>query len=511
MKKIVVLVIALVLLLGVAPWGIGRMAEQRVNAGLDRFIEQAPYLSIVERQWTSGWFRSEQQVTFEVLGPWLEAMNRAAARDDEDGEVDEEAYAQGDEDVEDADAASEDAEADDADDSAAPIQPIRFSIRNEILHGPVLWPASIGLVRINTRLVLSDEVRQKLVDFLGTDEPVRMSTRVGFFGGGNTNFRGEGRTVTVKGEPGSFKYEDFELDFGYSKNFDDIQIQGDWPGFEVSGSASGASMQIRGLYVVGESERVLGELYDGNVKFAVKEIRFVDAEESVSTVEDMRYEVGTEVEKGFFDVSARLGTGRIRNPALEQIDLQLDEVHYDFTLRHLHAETLNALAKSFKGLYSRPVTTVEDVDAAILEPFREHGIALLEHDPALSIDRIGVVTPEGEAYLKGVIRLVGVTEEDLANNPMGMLAKLEADMTIEAPLRLIEKAPNGATTMGVALDQGFARREGEKLVSRIVFKGGELKVNDKPVPLPGLGGGGPGMDDEDDGDYGYGEDDIGEE
>ena len=95
MKKSVIVVLVLVLLLGVAPWGIGRIAEQRVNAGLDRLVEQAPYLSIVERKWTPGWFRSEQQVTFEVLGPWIEAMNPAtvmaeiekAQQAGEDGDV----------------------------------------------------------------------------------------------------------------------------------------------------------------------------------------------------------------------------------------------------------------------------------------------------------------------------------------------------------------------------------------------------------------------------------------
>src|SRR4029434_5024856 len=77
MKKTVIAVVVLVLLLGVAPWGIGRLAEKRVNAGLDRLVEEAPYLSIVERKWTSGWFRSEQEVTFELLGPWMNAMNPA--------------------------------------------------------------------------------------------------------------------------------------------------------------------------------------------------------------------------------------------------------------------------------------------------------------------------------------------------------------------------------------------------------------------------------------------------
>ena len=75
MKKIVVAGVVLLLVLVVAPWGVGRVAEKRVNDGLDQLVKEAPYLSIAERKWTRGWFRSEQEVTFEVLGPWTRALN----------------------------------------------------------------------------------------------------------------------------------------------------------------------------------------------------------------------------------------------------------------------------------------------------------------------------------------------------------------------------------------------------------------------------------------------------
>ena len=61
MKKIIVIALALLAVLVLAPWGIGAVAEKRVNAGLDQLVETAPYVSIVERKWTRGWFRSEQE------------------------------------------------------------------------------------------------------------------------------------------------------------------------------------------------------------------------------------------------------------------------------------------------------------------------------------------------------------------------------------------------------------------------------------------------------------------
>src|SRR6187551_2936721 len=81
MKKIVVVVAVLALALIVAPWGVGRVAETRLNAGLDKLVEQAPYLKVVDRKWTGGWFKSEQVVTFEAFSSWIEAMNPKAIED----------------------------------------------------------------------------------------------------------------------------------------------------------------------------------------------------------------------------------------------------------------------------------------------------------------------------------------------------------------------------------------------------------------------------------------------
>ena len=219
MKKIVVLVVVLVLLLLVAPWSIGRVAEKRVNAGLDRLVQEAPYLSIVERKWTSGWFRSEQKVTFELVGPWLKAMNLATVFEEiEKAEAEQVAEQPG---------AAEDAAAPEAEkpaDVQVAVPPIRFTVRNEILHGPVLWPASLGIARVNSKVVLSEDIRKKLLGIFGTDEPVRISSRVGFFGGGSTRLSGDGQTVKLPDAAGTVSYDDNQLDIGYSKNLDDFDM-----------------------------------------------------------------------------------------------------------------------------------------------------------------------------------------------------------------------------------------------------------------------------------------------
>ena len=447
MKKITIAALLLILVLVAAPWGIGQLAEQRVNAGLDRIVEQAPYLTIAERKWTRGWFRSEQQVTFEVLGTWMRALDPGGASG----------------------------------------EPLRFTVRNEILHGPVLWPLSLGIARVNTRLELDAKTRQKIVDVFGSDDPVRMSTRVGFFGGGTTRLSGDGRTIKPKGGKGSLKYDDFKLDTSYSGDLDDIDIKGSWPSIEIL-PTEGGSVLIEDVTLVSRNERILGDLYDTDARLRVDKVRVIGPDKSETLVEGVHYLVDTQVDKDFINLGAKFGSGKVRNKELDEMKLQLDEVHYDFTLRRLHTQTLADFYGAFKKMYANPVATAAGADAALLAPLRKYGAELLKYDPELAIDRIGVATPDGNGYLTGVLRLKGATAEEFQAGFLALVAKLEADINIEMAQKLIEKIPSGATSAGAAIDAGYAKRDGDRLVSHIEFKRGELKVNGKTQGIPGLGG-----------------------
>ena len=465
MKKITIAGLLLLLVLVAAPWGIGQLAESRVNAGLDRLVEQAPYLTIVERKWTRGWFRSEQQVTFELFAPWTRALGPAATPGD-------------------VVVAAPDAV---PPAPVAPAEPIRFTVRNEILHGPLLWPAGLGIARVNTRLELDAKTRQKIVEIFGSDDPVRISTRVSFFGGGTTRLYGDGRTIQLKGGRGSLEYDDYELAVSYSGDLDDIDLEGSWPELEIL-PPEGGSVLVDDVSLVSRNERILGDLYDTDLRLRVDEVRVVGPDKSQTLIEGVHYLVDTRADQDFLDVSGKFGSGQVKSKELEELKLDLDEVHYDFTLRHLHLETLAEMAKAFKQMYARPMATVADLDAGMITPLKQYGAQLLKYGPEFVIDRIGVTTPDGDGYIKGVLRLKGATAEDFQAGSMALIGKIEADIHIEVAQKLVEKIPSGATTAGAAVDSGYATRAGEKLVSHIEFKAGQLTVNGKVQGIPGIGG-----------------------
>jgi uncharacterized protein YdgA (DUF945 family) len=365
---------------------------------------------------------------------------------------------------------------------------IRFTVKNEILHGPLLWPASLGLARINSKLVLDQEIRKKLIDNFGTDEPLRISTRVGFFGGGSTTFSGDGGQVKFEDGSGTLAYDDFDFTVGYSGSLDDFDVKGEIP--RISGDDSRDSMryELTGLTLVGKSERVKGDVYDADYRFLIDKVVLIDATTQEATVDGVHYIVKASTHEDFMDVSSKFGTGQVKHPALAEQQIELNEIHYDFTLRRLHTDTLARLMADIKAMYTKPVATMADVDAAVMAPFKTHGFALLKHDPEYVFDRVGIVTSDGEGVIKGVVRLKGLEESDIAHGFLAWLGKIEADFTFECAQKLIDKLPNGAAGAGVMVDQGFAKREGEMLVSHIEYKQGDLRINGKAQGIPGLGG-----------------------
>jgi uncharacterized protein YdgA (DUF945 family) len=443
-KKSVIVVALLALMLVAAPWGIGRIAEHRVDRGIEQLVEVAPYLRIAERSYTPGWFRSEQEVTFELVGPGAGALGPR--------------------------------------DGKSP----RFTIRNEILHGPVLWTSGFGIARVNTRIAVPEPMRRSMVDTFGTDEPLRISTRIGFFGGRKTTFAGDARKVALENGGGEISWEDLRVDVSYSSDLDSIAIAGDWPRVEFRDRAGTTSGVIEDVTIDGESERVEGDLYDGDLELRVDKVAMKQPSGGYEA-EDVYYVADSSLDGDFMSVTFGFGTGEVAGSSLSMFGSKVEEMHYDFAVRRLHTKTLARLMTTIKESYTKTPVAGVSAEIATLEPIKAQTFALFEHDPELVIDRLGLTTPDGEAYFKGVIRFKGVTEEDLAIGGLGLIGKLDAEIEFAGHRKVVEKFPGGATSVGEMIDNGYVVREGDKLLSKIEYRRGALTINGKPQGIPGLG------------------------
>lgn len=492
MKKIVVVVAVLVLALIVAPWGVGKVAEKRLDEGLDKLVEQAPYLKVVDRKWTGGWFKSEQVVTFEAFSSWIDAMNpkaieEAMKKDAADAAASAES---GDEPavVASPDAVPPSADAP-ADEAPAPVEPeiLRFTIRNEVWHGPVLGLSGLGIARVKSHLVLSDETQKKITEIFGPKDPLEIVTRVGFTGGGTTTFTSEGRTIKPDSKS-EISWETFTLAIGYSRDADKYDLDGKWPKLVFTSHENKTQFVLTDMKVDGVGKRISGDLFDSDFTFGIDKLGILGGDGERVEVAKVHYNLESDAKDGFLEFGAKTGTGEVKSKLLSSIGIELKEIHYDFSMRRLHIETLAKMVAGIKAAYAKPLTNALELNKVAFAPLKEQGVELLKYDPEFSIDRMGIVTPEGDGYLKGVISLKGATVEDFAGNGMGFIAKIHADLTIDVSEKMIQKFPNGSMGAGAAVDSGYVQRKGDRLVCKILFANGALTINGKPQAIPGLGG-----------------------
>src|SRR5262245_60138539 len=137
MKKYIIAAAVLVVALAIAPVAIGKLAQQRIDANLDKLLLEAPFLSISRREYHGGWFNSEMDVTFELFSGLLPGRG-----------------------------------------SGVP----HFTVHSDIRHGPILG-SGIGMARVKSHFVIEDkELRTKLEEIFGDDQPFDISTVIGLTG-----------------------------------------------------------------------------------------------------------------------------------------------------------------------------------------------------------------------------------------------------------------------------------------------------------------------------------------
>jgi uncharacterized protein YdgA (DUF945 family) len=445
LKKIVWIAVLLGLVLGAAPLAIGKLAEQRVDKGLDQLLAAAPYLSIVERRYSSGWFSSEQVVTFELFGPWTRALQSALPAQN----------------------------AMPVPESPSSRQPqLQFTVRNEIHHGPVLG-AALGIARIDSHIVWSDAVRSWMRDAFGEKEPFAISTRIGFFGGATTVFSSEARTVKDPHGKDLVSWDDARLVIGYSRNFDRVDAQGQWPRAHITNAGLGENLLIRGMSVSGAAKRLRGDVYEGNAVVSIEQIEGVSGSDEKLEVSNLSYRIDTTEHGDFIDAAVKLGAGPIEARAQS-----FKDAHYDFTLRRLHIETLAKMSEALKAAYRNPLDNAD--------PYRTFGMQLLRHDPEFAIDRFSVSNAQGEGLIKGVIKLKGVTDADLEAASLALISKVVADIDIDVSAAMLQKFM-GQSAADNAVAQGYLIRSDGHLRAKLELADGKVKINGKSEGFPVFG------------------------
>lgn len=462
-----------------ASWGLGRM----VHSGFDNWeqeLAQRPngILKVAERKYTPGVFSSVEEVTFEFNRAFFDqAMkSRRQRAPQENGELDQ----------------------DEEDVADEPKPPVRFTLRNDVTHGPLPGFTRIGTGRIHTTVVWTKEVREEIDKVLPGREPVEVYTLLGLLGSASSHitspafdFKDEKTTVAWKG---------FEGDFSVGRNQGTMDCDATAPGLSVQ-DVDGKGGKLETLKLTCEGKRIFDALYDGTINFEVANFE-TSSKDSATAMrfQNLSYATDVRADGEYIDMAIKATIG-----ALSVMENELTDVKYHLSVHHLHGPTYAALTRKMQNMTMSSMGGDPTASLAIAGAFAEYGPQLLEHSPQLIIDHIGFSTPEGEMGMKGTAELAGFTKDDFATaqSRAALIGKIVANADVWVSEGLLNKdwsktnvsnpeaspaeaqGPSKVEAMRqqvAALEQqGFVTRKDGQLHSHIEFKGGQLTANGKPL------------------------------
>lgn len=448
-KKVLVTVVILVLLYPAAAWVMGRVIESRSSAALTEMTDKAPYLTVTDNKYHRGWYTSEQDLTISLfagqmagLAPLMGSSGQALAKG------------------------------------------IPVTLHSVIHHGPICGWSCFALAHVESHLVLSNEAKAAVTLIYGSAEPLTISSRMGFFGGGTTLFTSPALNATALPGGGKLSSDGFRIRVKYTRHHDAYTVEGALPHLLVDGS-DGKRLEIKSVGFKSSSTRALGELYATDFDFGIDTISYAGVQGSQPLlISDFKYLAKSTVEGGFISFAIQLDTG-----AVAAAGVKLKDAHFDLSLRHLDMAALAALTDKIRAIYqeqakeqtSDPLKNSQLMSATL----RERGLPLLLKQPVLSLDRIGLDTTSGQVLLTGTLRMPGVTAEDLASDAAtsALLQKLVGDFELSLDDSALNELP-GAGSIPPQLEtmaqQGYFTHDNGRWHATIHSAGGQNTFNGKP-------------------------------
>jgi uncharacterized protein YdgA (DUF945 family) len=496
-KKAILVPIVLVISAGAyvaASWGLGRSTHARIDAWTHKLEERgAGIIKVAERRSYNGIFSSREDVTIEIDTSVLDKLGGATPGaqnvDEQDQDLDDEQAPQ-------LDKVSWHKVAD----QESP-HSIRFTVRNDIQHGPLPGFTSIGLAKIESRFVLDEETRKAFAKVIGDQDPILVISTLGIAGSSlvevtSPAFKHVDGDTTVD-------WQGFGAKFALGRNVNTLKCDGAAPGLSVT-RPDHSNVKLGRIVFNCDIARAFDDLYVGRTSLELQGMEAALPNQPSVSVGSVSYSGDANAAGDFVDVRVKLLMNSLR-----AAEFNMNDLEYSLSLKHLHGPTYAAFSRKLQDLTTSSALGDPTAAIAMMGAFAEYGPQILEHDPQLVIERIGFSMPEGEAGVKATLRLKDFTKADLAQGTTAaLLKKLDATADVWVSDGLLKKdwaaaetentdanAGEGSSaedriraiqTQVTALEeQGFVKRNHDRLESHIEYKDGMLSTNGRPIGGPG--------------------------
>ena len=436
-----------------AAWWIGISTEHRLQQNEEQLLNSASYVAVVSRDYRRGVFSSTEDITYGIGGSMGQYMRMSGA--------------------------------------AAALGALRLTVHNTIQHGPLpgLRP-TVALAVIDSQLLPPPPLQRAVAMILHGQPLLHAHTTLHWSGDSESTIESpdfqyrlpDGTLIVWNGIDGSVHAASAMARWSGQIEAPGLTIDGPKGRFELAGLTFKADMQ-----------RALDTFYIGHSEAQLSRVSAHAVNGTVLLLQGMAMQSDTSLNAGYIGQHVSLGADRF-----DVAQLSLTRLGYVQSLSHLHADSLAALIAALRDAQrdeAMGTPSPAKASRAQMTAFGRYGLALAEHEPVLTIERLGFMAPEGEFRLSAKVAIPGLSPQEL-QGPAAMMAlmthlDMTADLRIDAALldKLLEASGKRELVSG-QLDQlerqGYLRRDGNTFTSTLAYHAGALTINGQPYrPMTG--------------------------
>ncbi|MUT73274.1 YdgA family protein [Stutzerimonas frequens] len=349
---------------------------------------------------------------------------------------------------------------------------------------------------------------QKLFDAASGEVPLVGEVTIGYDGGQAGDLRTA--ALNIEDEDGSVRIAPANLNFEANRDGSDVRMDGELAEIDIdlqrSDSGQPVQVSLRGIGLSADKQD-----YDAGFGFGPSAI----------TLQRMEIKAGDEPTVVIQQASVEEALSRGSRGLDQTIGYRIGEVSAKgqtfrnlalvFSLRNLEESSLKALVASYKDILDQSATPQESfagMTSAQQQELQARALQLLEHKPTLALDEFGFETTHGAARLSVVLDLQSPSAEAFTPDAMitSMLASLKADAGVDRNLvrdiaglvvqnnardgqldqAALQQETEAATEQfsGMALNTGWSRLEGERLVSSLHYANDKVTFNGREMSVP---------------------------
>ncbi|MCQ4225076.1 YdgA family protein [Pseudomonas sp. WS 5018] len=349
---------------------------------------------------------------------------------------------------------------------------------------------------------------QKLFDAASGEVPLVGEVTIGYDGGQAGDLRTA--ALNIEDEDGSVRIASANLNFEANRDGSDVRMDGELAEIDIdlqrSDSGQPVQVSLRGIGLSADKQDYDDGFGFGPSAITLQRMEIKAGDEPAVVIQQASVEEALSRGSRGLDqtIGYRIGEVSAKGQTLRNLALV-------FSLRNLEESSLKALVASYKDILEQSATPQESfagMTSAQQQELQARALQLLEHKPTLALDEFGFETAHGAARLSVVLDLQSPSAEAFTPDAMitSMLASLKADAGVDRNLvrdiaglvvqnnardgqldqAALQQETEAATELfsGMALNTGWSRLEGERLVSSLHYANDKVTFNGREMSVP---------------------------